>query len=121
MARFPDLPQTPRRPPVSYVSPPTPKIADACLFPKPVHAAAQAAHQSSAPITMHLFGCQDASMIEQAFELPSDSIMVAVPHPSKKTRFAKTKEQVVYCQAHNKVATAERSDYWESNACAMPV
>ncbi|KKP06763.1 hypothetical protein THAR02_01148 [Trichoderma harzianum] len=76
-----------------------------------VHAAAQAARQASAPITVHLFYCQDASMIEQTFELPSDSIMVAVPHPSKKTRFAKTKEQVVYCQARNKVATAERSNY----------
>ncbi|KAM6475966.1 hypothetical protein HDV62DRAFT_403693 [Trichoderma sp. SZMC 28011] len=76
-----------------------------------LQAAAQAARQASAPITVHLFDCQDASMIEQPFELPSDSIMVAVPHPSRKTKFAKTKEQVVYCQAHIKVATAERSDY----------
>ncbi|KAF3071631.1 putative fructose-bisphosphate aldolase [Trichoderma lentiforme] len=70
-----------------------------------------AARQAFAPITVHLFDCQDASMIERAFELPSDSIMVAVPHPPRKTKFAKTKEQVVYCQAHNKVATVERSDY----------
>ncbi|KAL6806594.1 hypothetical protein GGI42DRAFT_352399 [Trichoderma sp. SZMC 28013] len=67
-----------------------------------------AARQASVPITEHFFDCQDANMIKRACELPLDSIMVAVLHPSKKTRFAKTRERVVYCQAHKKVTTAER-------------
>jgi fructose-bisphosphate aldolase, class II len=73
-----------------------------------VHAAAQAARQSSVPVAVHLDHAQDEAMIKHcADNLPFDSIMVDMSHYEREENLRRTKELTAYCHARGIAVEAE--------------
>ncbi|KAF4973495.1 hypothetical protein FSARC_229 [Fusarium sarcochroum] len=77
------------------------KFSDGLL----IRTAADAAHQASVPISIHLDHAQEEDIIKLAAdELPFDSIMVDMSHYEKEENLAKTAKWVKYCN-DRKIAT----------------
>ncbi|KAK7754789.1 hypothetical protein SLS62_003103 [Diatrype stigma] len=74
-----------------------------------VRAAADAAHNASVPISLHLDHAQKPELVRRAADIPDgfDSIMCDMSHYEKEENLALTRELVAYCHARGIAAEAE--------------
>ncbi|EKD15560.1 fructose-bisphosphate aldolase [Drepanopeziza brunnea f. sp. 'multigermtubi' MB_m1] len=74
-----------------------------------VLAAAEAAHSSSAPVTLHLDHAQTPELVRQAADIPAafDGIMCDMSHYEKEENLELTRELTEYCHRRGIISEAE--------------
>ena len=74
-----------------------------------VRAAADACHNASVPVSLHLDHCQTPELVRRAADIPDgfDSIMCDMSHYEKEENLKLTKELVAYCHERGIAAEAE--------------